>query len=185
MAQADSSQEWVTKEVELTFGATSVAQPLVWEMARTHEVVFSLLEASVAEGAGRMRLELSGPPETLQKAENFLATRGVRVKVIGSRAGGRPDVWPPQAESSWVGQRTIERKLWLTFRADQIERPLLWEMSRRFDATFDIRQASLSGDFGIVGMLLKGPQAEVDRACQFLRDAGLSVEPIDRDVIEG
>jgi len=67
----------------------------------------------------------------------------------------------------------------------QIDKPLLWEMSRRFDATFDIRQASVSGDLGIVGLLLKGPQTEVDGACQFLRQAGLTVEPIDRDAIEG
>lgn len=185
MAEKNTSTDWLSKEVELVFGPTNLAQPLVWEMTRTHDVVFSLLEARVSDGEGRMRLRLYGPPSHLTAAENFLKSRGVRLAVLRTQPGKPPAVWPPQAESTWVGQRTIERKLWLTYKTSHSDRPIIWEMSRRFDTTFDIRQASLSGDFGIVGLLLKGPQNEVDRACEFLKEAGLSVEPIDRDIVEG
>jgi ABC-type methionine transport system ATPase subunit len=177
--------DWLDKEIELVFGPTNLAQPLIWEMTRTHDVVFSLLEARVSDGEGRMRLRLYGPSVNLTAAENFLKSRGVRLAVLKTQPGKPPAVWPPQAESTWVGQRTIERKLWLTYKTAHYDRPIIWEMSRRFDTTFDIRQASLSGDFGIVGLLLKGPQNEVDRACEFLKESGLSVEPIDRDIAEG
>ena len=79
---------------------------------------------------------------------------------------------------------TIERKLWLTIGIGAIDRPVLWEMSRRFDVVFDVRQSSIGRDVGIVGLLLRGPLDEVDGACDFLAELGIEIEPIEKSVIE-
>jgi hypothetical protein len=78
------------------------------------------------------------------------------------------------------------RRCWLTFptRAE-VEKPIIWQMSRRFpDVSFDIRQASVQNEIGIMAVLFQGPRAEVDDALQFLRDHGVTVEPIEKSVVE-
>jgi hypothetical protein len=79
------------------------------------------------------------------------------------------------------------RKFWFTFPSrTQVERPIIWEMSRKFpDVVFDIRQASIQHEIGIMAVLLEGKAGEIDDAVKFLRAAGLQVDPIEKSVIEG
>ncbi len=79
------------------------------------------------------------------------------------------------------------RRCWLTFPTQtQVEQPIIWRMSRRFpDVSFDIRQASVQNAIGIMAVLFQGPQPELDEALQFLRDQGVTVEPIEKSVVEG
>ena len=59
-------------------------------------------------------------------------------------------------------------------------------MSRRFpEVSFDIRQASVQNEIGIMAVLLTGPEDEVKAAMEFVRSKGVSVEPIEKSVVEG
>jgi hypothetical protein len=59
-------------------------------------------------------------------------------------------------------------------------------MSRKFpDVTFDIRQASVQNEIGIMAVLLIGPEAQVKAAIEFVRSKGVTVEPIEKSVVEG
>ena len=79
------------------------------------------------------------------------------------------------------------RKFWLTFPTrGEVEQPIIYRMSRQFpNVVFDIRQASVQENIGIMAVLLDGEQAEVDAAVKLLRDAGLRVDPIEKTVLEG
>ena len=79
------------------------------------------------------------------------------------------------------------RRCWFTFPSrTQVEQPIIWQMSRKFpDVTFDIRQASVQNEIGIMAVLLTGPEAEVKAAMEFLRSKGVTVEPIEKSVVEG
>lgn len=79
------------------------------------------------------------------------------------------------------------RKYWFTFPTrTQVEKPIIWQMSRKFpDVIFDIRQASVQHEIGIMAVLLSGPEADVKSAVEFLRSQGLTVEPIEKSVVEG
>ena len=79
------------------------------------------------------------------------------------------------------------RKIWLTFPgATQVGKPIIWQMSRKYpEVSFDIRQASVKDDIGIMAMLLIGPEADVRGAMDFFRASGLTVEPIEKSVVEG
>jgi hypothetical protein len=86
---------------------------------------------------------------------------------------------PPNANFS--------RRCWFTFptRA-QVEQPIIWQMSKQFpDVVFDIRQASVQHEIGIMAVLLSGNQGEVNAAIEFLRSKGVTVEPIETSVVEG
>lgn len=79
------------------------------------------------------------------------------------------------------------RKFWITFPSKkEVERPIIWEMSRAYpEVVFDIRQASVQHEIGIMAMLLEGDAEHVKSAVKFLRDAGVQVDPIEKSVVEG
>jgi ABC-type methionine transport system ATPase subunit len=79
------------------------------------------------------------------------------------------------------------KRCWFTFPTrTQVEQPILWQMSRKFpEVSFDIRQASVQNEIGIMAILLKGKTEEVQAAIEFMRAAGVTVEPIEKSVVEG
>ena len=79
------------------------------------------------------------------------------------------------------------RKYWFTFpTSSQVEQPIIWHMGRKFpDVVFDIRQASVKADKGIMAVLLSGQESQVNAALEFLRSRGVIVEPIEKSVVEG
>jgi ABC-type methionine transport system ATPase subunit len=81
----------------------------------------------------------------------------------------------------------VSRKFWITFPTrTQVEKPIIWQMSRAYpDVSFDIRQASVQHEIGIMAVLLEGEGEQVAAAVKFLRDAGVQVDPIEKSVVEG
>ncbi|HET6252391.1 MAG TPA: NIL domain-containing protein [Tepidisphaeraceae bacterium] len=79
------------------------------------------------------------------------------------------------------------KRCWFTFPTrSQVEQPIIWLMSRKFpDVSFDIRQASVQHEIGIMAVLLTGAEADVKGAIEFLRSKGVTVEPIEKSVVEG
>jgi hypothetical protein len=79
------------------------------------------------------------------------------------------------------------RRFWFTFPTrTQVERPIIWEMSRKYpDVVFDIRQASVQNEIGIMAVLLEGEPEQIAAAVKFCQTAGLQVDPIEKSVIEG
>jgi ABC-type methionine transport system ATPase subunit len=82
---------------------------------------------------------------------------------------------------------TFSRRCWFTFPTrTQVEQPIIWQMSRKFpDVSFDIRQASVQNEIGIMAVLLQGRKDEVLAAIEFMRNRGVTVEPIEKSVVEG
>jgi hypothetical protein len=81
----------------------------------------------------------------------------------------------------------FSKRCWFTFPSrTQVEQPIIWLMSREYpEVSFDIRQASVQNEIGIMAVLLTGAEAEVKAAIEFLRSKGVTVEPIEKSVVEG
>lgn len=79
------------------------------------------------------------------------------------------------------------RRCWFTFPSQaQVEQPIIWQMSQKFPrVVFDIRQSSVQKDIGIMAILLTGEEEEVQSAIEFVRGRGVTVEPIEKSVVEG
>ena len=82
---------------------------------------------------------------------------------------------------------SVARRHWFTFpTAAQVGQPIIWEMSRKFpQVVFDIRQASVQNEIGIMAVLLTGEAGELDQAVAYLRGRGVQVDPIEKSVVEG
>jgi hypothetical protein len=86
-----------------------------------------------------------------------------------------------------MSESQYSRRCWFTFPTrTQVEQPIIWQMSRKFpNVMFDIRQASVQHEIGIMAVLLTGSEADAQGAIAFLRSKGVTVEPIEKSVVEG
>jgi ABC-type methionine transport system ATPase subunit len=77
-----------------------------------------------------------------------------------------------------------KRRLWLMYPPRQITNPVIWELSHKFNVMTNVRQASVTDEIGIVCLELEGDRAELKAAIQWLEKQGISVEPVEINVIE-
>ena len=75
-------------------------------------------------------------------------------------------------------------KLYLTYPKKLVREPLIWRATRDFDLVFNIRSASVSEEIGIIAIELDGPEQAIEGAIAWLREQGVTVEPIEKNVIE-
>lgn len=74
----------------------------------------------------------------------------------------------------------VKRKCWLTFEAGAQSQPRLWEMSRQFpEVVFDIRQASVNQEIGIMAVLFEGEDDDIQAALDHLIGNGVKVDPVE------
>lgn len=70
------------------------------------------------------------------------------------------------------------RLIHCTFPKQLIREPLLYNLGRQFEIIPNIRGATISDDLGLVYLDLEGPDAEIDKAVEFLKGKGVSVEEV-------
>jgi arsenate reductase-like glutaredoxin family protein len=75
-------------------------------------------------------------------------------------------------------------RLWLMYPPKLIQRPVVWELGTKFDLVTNVRQASVTDEIGIVSMEIQGSRDTVKSAIRWLENLGISVEPVEINVIE-
>ena len=78
----------------------------------------------------------------------------------------------------------IVKKLYLTLGKELLREPVICDMYDHTRVRFNLRQASISDEVGIVSIELCGDEAKVQEALDYLRSRGVRVEPIELNVIE-
>jgi ABC-type methionine transport system ATPase subunit len=77
-----------------------------------------------------------------------------------------------------------QQRLWLMYPPRLIKQPFIWEVGHKFKVTTNIRQASVTDEIGIVCLELDGKREDVKAAIKWLEKQGVSVEPVEINVIE-
>ena len=67
---------------------------------------------------------------------------------------------------------------WLTFNSKGVRRPLIWEMSQKFELVFDIRSATVTPEMGLMALELSGDEKVIESALKWFRRKGVQVDPI-------
>jgi len=95
---------------------------------------------------------------------------------------------PPKSKSPAGKSRPADGKqqtrLWLMYPPKLIKEPLIWQISHKFAVVTNIRQASVTDEIGIVSLELDGDRAAIKAAIKWLEKIGVSVEPVEINVIE-
>jgi ABC-type methionine transport system ATPase subunit len=81
-------------------------------------------------------------------------------------------------------KETIRERVYLTFPRTLVKEPVLSLMAKQFDVVFNIRGSTVTAEMGLVALEIDGAQTEVDKAVTWLKDKGVAVEPIEKNVIE-
>src|SRR5437773_2357284 len=77
-----------------------------------------------------------------------------------------------------------QTRLWLMYPPRLIKEPLIWKLSHKFPVITNIRQASVTDEIGIVSLEIDGKRADIKAAIKWLEKLGVSVEPVEINVIE-
>jgi hypothetical protein len=77
-----------------------------------------------------------------------------------------------------------QRRMWLMYPPKLIREPLIWKLGQKFSVVTNIRQASVTDEIGIVCLEVDGKRADVKAAIKWLEQLGVSVEPVEINVIE-
>jgi len=83
-----------------------------------------------------------------------------------------------------MSSEQVHERYYLTYPRSLIKEPLLYRLVKKFDVVFNIRGASVSEDMGLVAVEFAGSAEQVERAIDWLRQTGVTVEPIEKNVIE-
>ena len=104
----------------------------------------------------------------MKRKDNAARVRRVKSakKTAGSRAGLQ------------------QTRLWLMYPPKLITTPVVWQLSRKFKVVTNVRQASVTDEIGIVCLELDGERSEIKSAIKWLENLGISVEPLEINVIE-
>ena len=78
----------------------------------------------------------------------------------------------------------VHERYYLSYPRALIREPILYHLVKKFDIVFSIRGASVSEDMGLVAIELEGSPDQIERALTWLRATGVTVEPIEKNVIE-
>jgi ABC-type methionine transport system ATPase subunit len=78
----------------------------------------------------------------------------------------------------------MKEKFYLTYPPALIKEPLIYLLIKKFDIIPNIRGANVSDEMGLLAMEIEGTRDDIDRAITWLREQGVTVEPIEKNIIE-
>lgn len=77
------------------------------------------------------------------------------------------------------------RRVRFTFPEQLITEPLIYDLGRKFEIVTNIRRANVQERVGWVVLELEGDEDEIERGLEWMIAAGVRVDPITGDLIEG
>ena len=83
-----------------------------------------------------------------------------------------------------AGGSFLKRRVTLTFPPELIKEPVIYNIGQRFKIVTNIRSANVSENVGWVTLEIDGEEGEYLKALKYLSELGVTVEPIERDIIE-
>jgi L-aspartate semialdehyde sulfurtransferase ferredoxin len=96
----------------------------------------------------------------------------------------RPPARIGRARTQGTARDQTRQKFYLTYPQRLVREPLIYQLSRKFDVVFNVRGASVSEEIGIIALELDGQPDVIEAAVTWLREQGVTVEPIEKNVIE-
>jgi L-aspartate semialdehyde sulfurtransferase ferredoxin len=71
----------------------------------------------------------------------------------------------------------------LTFPAERVQEPIIYHLVKDFDIVTNIRRADVKGDHGWVVLEMESDETTLDRGIAWLKGKGVTVDPIESDVV--
>lgn len=76
------------------------------------------------------------------------------------------------------------KRIHLVYPENLVKEPVLFRMAKQFDVIPNIRRAKVSDTMGEIVVELEGDEENIRRGIQYLKDAGVEVEPLEEEFLE-
>jgi hypothetical protein len=76
-------------------------------------------------------------------------------------------------------------RLYVSFPEELVDRPMIYEIVKKFDVVPSIRRAGIEAHEGWVILELSGPTEQRDAAIGYLEEIGCTVNRMEGDILEG
>ncbi len=83
-----------------------------------------------------------------------------------------------------AGGSSLKRRVTLTFPPKLIKVPVIYNIGHRYRLVTNIRSANVSENVGWVTLEIDGEEEEYSKALCYLNEVGVTVKPVEKDVIE-
>ncbi len=83
-----------------------------------------------------------------------------------------------------AGGSSLRRRVTLTFPPELIQEPVIYNISHHYEVITNIRSANVTNNVGWVTLEIDGEEKEYLKALNYLKEIGVKIEPVERDVIE-
>ena len=77
------------------------------------------------------------------------------------------------------------RRVTFTFKTDLIQRPVIYELGKKFDIVTNVRRAEVGQDTGWVILELEGSLDEIDRGLAWVAELGVDINLLDGEILVG
>ena len=78
-----------------------------------------------------------------------------------------------------------KQKVKFTFMDNMVKQPVIYELGQKFKIVTNIRRADVREDMGWVVLELEGEEPEITRGLDWVAAAGVRIDPVGGDVVEG
>ena len=75
-------------------------------------------------------------------------------------------------------------KFHITFPESKIKEPIIYQIGKEYKVVTNIRKADVTEKTGWVDLELTGDPKEIERAVEGMKNKGIKVDPIERNIIE-
>ena len=78
----------------------------------------------------------------------------------------------------------MKKRVKLTFPQNLIKEPVIFTMAKQFNVVPNIRRARVTETVGEMVLELEGPEEDLEKGIQWLRETGIDIELVEGDIIE-
>lgn len=157
----------------LTFPEGLVKEPIFYSLVKKSGLMVNIYRADVTAISGWLVISLDGDELKIDEALLELKGRGATV------TEGGPEILDDVAPPNTSGVRVR-----LTTPKEQVKEPVLSLLITQHDVVVNIRHAKVDANKGVIELEISGALSEIDQAIEFLRKRGITVAPIEGNVIE-
>ena len=159
--------------ISITFPEGLVQEPIFYSLVKKSGLTANIFRAKVSPSSGWLVVSLDGDEESIDLALLDLKGRGAMIVEGGEEI---LDMEKPPA--------TPGIRVRLTTPQNMIAEPILAELITEFNVVVNIRHAKVDQDGGVVELAISGELSAIDQAIDSLREKGVTVAPIEGNVIE-
>ncbi len=77
------------------------------------------------------------------------------------------------------------RRVKLTFPAELIKEPIIYQIGHRYPVVTNIRRADVTATYGWVVLEIDGDDESIRQALDWVKNQGVRVDPVEGDLIAG